>query len=173
MSTVSNFSSFVPGYNNLNVGLVYTKNVTGLSIYTTYYYRVRAAIPCGTSDNFNVTSLTTQFGIAIPGAEGTTIGTGNQNTIDIIAGCAEANRAARYCSDLVLSGYSDWYLPSKDELNQMYINKTVIGSFSGVYYWSSSEYPTTHAWEQAFNTGSQGHYDKGGDFLFARCVRSF
>jgi len=96
------------------------------------------------------------FGTLISGADGTALGTGNQNTIDIMAGCAEAGIAARLCGDLVLNGYSDWYLPSKDELNKLYINKVAIGGFASDGYWSSSEYVDGGAWDQFFDDGSQG-----------------
>jgi hypothetical protein len=46
--------------------------------------------------------------------------------------------AARKCDDLALNGYDDWFLPSKDELNQMYLQRSVIGGFHKCY-WSSSE----------------------------------
>ncbi len=76
------------------------------------------------------------------GAVGTAIGTGAQNTISIINGCSTAGIAARICDDLVLGGYSDWYLPSEDEINQLYINRMAIGGFTNpnyTSYWSSSE----------------------------------
>ncbi|MBK7214954.1 MAG: hypothetical protein IPH88_17025 [Bacteroidales bacterium] len=80
-------------------------------------------------------------GTEILGAYGEELGSGNQNTIDIMAGCAEPNIAARSCGDLVLNGYSDWYLPSFDELRILYGSWEEIG---GVYdssiYWSSTQY---------------------------------
>ena len=94
------------------------------------------------------------FGTEISGADGTAIGTGAQNTIDIINGCSTAGIAARICGDLVLGGYSDWYLPSKDELNKLYINRDAIGGFSISYYWSSTEGDFLHAWVQQFNDGA-------------------
>jgi len=59
VSTSSSFSSLVSGYNNLDVGNVLSKSVTGLSPGTTYYYRVRAYNSGGTSGNSNTISATT------------------------------------------------------------------------------------------------------------------
>ncbi len=60
VATNAGFSAFVPGYNDLNVGNVITYNVTGLTIGTTYFYRVRAVNPCQTSGNSgNITVTTT------------------------------------------------------------------------------------------------------------------
>ena len=66
------------------------------------------------------------------------IGTGSQNTFEIMVLCSTIGIAARLCGDLELGGYSDWYLPSKDELNQLYINRVAIGTFSDVNYWTST-----------------------------------
>ena len=112
------------------------------------------------------------YGTLISGADGTAIGTGAQNTIDIMNGCSEAGIAARLCGDLVLGGYSDWYLPSMDELNQLYINKDAIGGFAYDYYWSSTEFDYYYAWSQNFYDGYQGNYDKYYDFA-VRAVRAF
>jgi len=112
------------------------------------------------------------YGTAISGADGTAIGTGNQNTIDIMAGCATAGIAARICGDLVEGGYSDWYLPSKDELNQLYINRTAIGGFTTNDYWSSSENLAANAWKQNFSNGAQGDSAKD-DAAYVLAVRAF
>ena len=109
------------------------------------------------------------------GASDTAIGTGAQNTIDIDAqsGNVAATSAAVYCSELVSGGQSDWFLPSKDELNQMWANTAALNtSFSTGLYWSSTEPDATWAWTQYFNTGTQNVYNKGGTY-YVRPVRSF
>jgi hypothetical protein len=115
------------------------------------------------------------FGTLISGADGTSIGTGNQNTADIINGCGTAGIAARLCGDLVLNGYSDWYLPSKDELNKLYLNQTAIGGFSAAYYWSSSEHTSYNAWGQDFYYGYQDYngYGNKSNPNYVRAVRAF
>jgi hypothetical protein len=113
------------------------------------------------------------YGTAISGADGTAIGTGNQNTIDIMVGCSTAGIAARLCGDMELNGYSDWYLPSKDELDKLYLNRVAIGGFVDDYYWSSSESNADDAWVQNFSNGGQD----GGNFKLTsfrvRAVRAF
>ena len=116
------------------------------------------------------------YGYAVNGADGTAYGTGNQNTIDIMNSCATSGIAARLCADLVLGGYSDWYLPSLNELNKLYINKATIGGFADNeynYYWSSTENNSTHAWTVNFTDGSASNY--GGKYAtyFVRAVRTF
>ena len=102
----------------------------------------------------------------------TAIGTGQANTSTIVYRCGTAGIAARICDDLVLNGYSDWFLPSRDELNQMYLQKTLIGGFANNYYWSSSEYSADYAWFQEFGSGSQNYNDKYYT-LYVRAVRAF
>jgi len=112
-------------------------------------------------------------GATISGADGTAIGTGMQNTIDIEAGCSTSGTAADICANLILNGYSDWYLPSKDELNKLYLNKTAIGGFASAYYRSSSEYNNNNAWIQQFSNGYQNfNYFKIFTF-YVRAVRAF
>ena len=107
---------------------------------------------------------------------GTAIGTGQANTNAIVSGCLTAGIAARVCNDFVYySGgteYNDWFLPSQLELNEMYIQKTVIGGFSGSFYWSSSEYDASNAWTQDFSNGNQNSNSKAGT-AHVRAVRAF
>jgi hypothetical protein len=113
------------------------------------------------------------WGTSIPGADGTAIGTGLQNTIDIMNGCATAGIAARLCRGVTINGYSDWYLPSKDELNKLYLNRVAVGGFApSGFYWSSSEDSSNLVWAQYFLIDYQGKYDKYGT-LYVRAVRAF
>jgi hypothetical protein len=116
------------------------------------------------------------WGIPIAGADGTAIGTGAQNTIDIEAGCTSAGTAADICANLTLNGYSDWFLPSKDELNEMYLNigQGNIGGFSTTtFYWSSTEIDHSNAWGQGLTTGVQFSLLKSYWQIEVRAVRAF
>jgi len=86
-----------------------------------------------------------------------------------------ANLADAYTVTVNGVAYGDWFLPSKGELNQMYVNKVVIGGFSTDYYWSSSEYAGYYAWFQYFGYGAQGGYSKDGTYgsFYVRPVRAF
>ena len=110
----------------------------------------------------------------VTGATATAIGTGMSNTHKIVGSQREGNYAAKLCDDLILNGYSDWFLPSKDELDLMYKNLQLkgIGGFEQYYYWSSSEYDEIYAWYQYFASGGQNYYFKDLD-LRVRAVRAF
>ena len=112
------------------------------------------------------------FSAGLNGADGIAIGTGNQNTIDIMAGCGTAGIAARLCGDLVLGGYSDWYLPSKDELNKLYLNRVYIGGFTSNHYWTSSEIDGFYANYQDFANG-QFTYGDRRNTKYVRAIRAF
>mgnify|MGYP003851835853 CR=1 FL=1 len=110
----------------------------------------------------------------LTGADGLRLGTGNQNTIDIIAGCTTTGIAARLCGDLVQEGYSDWYLPSLGELQTMYsrLHLQGLGGFGGYWYWSSSQDNPYFAWGMNFGYGNVGSIGK--DYVTqVRAVRAF
>jgi hypothetical protein len=102
------------------------------------------------------------------------LGTGNANTDTIVSIQGPGSYAAQICYDLVLGGYSDWYLPSIDELNKLYINKEAIGGFANTNYWSSSmgNFGNDGAWYQSLSVGNQGGYNTAKK-IYVRAVRSF
>lgn len=101
------------------------------------------------------------------------IGTGIPNTKKILTSCRTgAHIAARLCSEAVIEGYSDWFLPSKEELNLLYENKEIIGGYQHGYYWSSSEVDAHFAWYQHFDFGFQDYLNKDFSYYF-RPIRAF
>ena len=107
-------------------------------------------------------------------AKATGLGAGKTNTDTIVSRQGEGSYAAKICADLVIDKYDDWYSPSKDELNKLYLSKDKIGGFvNGGTYWSSSmDAKIFYAWRQGFFSGSQTSNDKKS--LFAvRAVRWF
>ena len=106
-------------------------------------------------------------------------GAGKANTAIIIAnqGYGDgANYAARLCNEYWVTDdgvtYGDWYLPSKHELNLLYLQKDVVGNFEDDFYFSSFEYNLTYVWTQDFSDGFQGTNHKY-DTYYVRAVRAF
>jgi len=89
----------------------------------------------------------------------TSAGTGKANTQRIVPVLNQVNDdgAALLCTALNINGYTGWFLPSKDELNLMYVNLKVkgLGGFGNRYYWSSSSSSRGTAYIQNFNEGYQ------------------
>jgi TolB-like protein len=111
------------------------------------------------------------------GGTGTAVGTGKRNTELIVAflkRTGESGRTAQYCDELVMDGWDDWFLPSKDELDLMYKNLKAkgLGDFGDAWYRSSSEYSDTIAWVQYFSDGRQYDGAKYGTDR-VRAVRAF
>ena len=106
---------------------------------------------CGGDDSTDPTAEWGCYEYEVSGAEGTAIGAGEQNTADIVdpsTGCPDYN-AAGLANALVLGGQDDWFLPSKDELNEMHSQRTVIVGSVGTY-WSSSQDDGMYAWSHLF-----------------------
>ncbi|EAT60082.1 putative Ig domain-containing protein [Chlorobium ferrooxidans] len=94
---------------------------------------------------------------------GTGIGSGQGNTTAILAKwsvSAYPYTAAAMCDNYSNGGYADWFLPSKDELYQLYIQKSTVGGFASDGYWSSSNTSTITAWYLFFPTATQGGFSK-------------
>jgi len=106
---------------------------------------------------------------------GTAIGTGKNNTKRIVQMQGNGNYAAKLCDDLVLNGYDDWFLPSIDELNELYKNRLEIGGFdyTGIY-WTSSEGVNRNdiVYYQYFSSGNQSNNYKNATHR-VRAVRAF
>jgi len=115
-------------------------------------------------------------------ATGTAVGSGASNTTKIENTCTESGTAAELCANLNLNGHDDWYLPSKDELNKIYENKTTIDNIAalnggtaldtGSYYMSSTEASDAEAWVQSFVNGSPLQITKGFSDK-VRAIRTF
>ena len=116
------------------------------------------------------------FGTSISGADGTSIGTGLQNTLDIVAqNCQTENggiTAAQATLNYETEGYTDWFLPSKDELLEMYNSILNQGEFEDSSYWSSSENYEDFAWVVLFYDGEMDYHNKSGQTR-VRPIRSF
>jgi hypothetical protein len=97
------------------------------------------------------------------------IGYGQQNTNTILASLPiTANTAARACNETLLNGYSDWYLPSVNELSKIY---SIIPADTG-WYWSSSE--DINNTSMAYYTHNNSQYLNGKASLYnVRPFRSF
>lgn len=123
--------------------------------------------------------FTPDFSLA--GSSDTAFGKGNQNTVNIVNTCPEAGIAAKLCSNLVLGGYSDWYLPSLGEMKRLHQNQSAIG-YSVLpegFYWSSSEYDQFYIWFLPLCFGfsecgviNNSYYAKNRSYK-VRAVRSF
>ena len=110
---------------------------------------------------------------SISGTE-TAIGTGRKNTALILATDANAP-AAKACKDYQgPNNLTDWFLPSKDELNELYEGRSNVGNMGTNWYWSSSQNGNSYgnAWSQNFDNGYQSYYAKGNKY-YVRAVRAF
>jgi hypothetical protein len=108
---------------------------------------------------------------SIAGTSGTAIGTGKANTDAILFADANAP-AAKACADYNTADKDGWFLPSKDELKEMYKQKSKITGITTNYYWSSSEVRGDVAWGQGFLFGLRDGEYKSVEAR-VRSVRAF
>ena len=119
------------------------------------------------------------------------IGAGKKNTQLIVAKLTqlgEHDSAAQRCDDLVVNGFDDWFLPSRDELLALYkkskdsrlermfsrnFKPNRVGMFAGTGYWSSSQHSATGAWYQNFSGNGQKDVCFKDSTYKVRAIRAF
>jgi len=167
--------SFLDGDSDLAVGLYYQGGI----IFDINTQRTHGLI-CSSIDLDYNGNYETEWG-----CDGSYITSGNgadsesdgaANTSAIITDCLTAGIAARVCNDYSITvlgnTFNDWYLPSKNEIYILYSQKNNIANFQNSQYWSSTEYSSSYAWDQAFSNGSQDDRRKY-DAYRVRAVRAF
>jgi DUF1680 family protein len=121
------------------------------------------------------------FRTALTGARGKAVGTGRQNTADILAACADRGTAADLCANYVLNGVRGWFLPSTDELALMYRNLKVTGAgdfrdhemVDNCQYWTSTQQTADMADHIDFTDNGRLHYDDKDFPRRVRAIRAF
>ena len=113
-------------------------------------------------------------GTEINGADGVDIGTGAQNTLDILQDCNDPSSAAKICANLDLNGYQDWFQPSINEYGAMRTNlyESGFGNFDN-FYVSSSEYHAIDMYYISMIGGNQGSNHKDLNVYYLRASRAF
>jgi len=152
VSTNSSFSSFVSGYNNLNVGNVITKSVTGLNANTTYYYRVRV-YTCALSSNSSYSSCQTTTSCTTPNAP--TISTcSGANTNSFTANWSSVSGATKYYLDVSTNSSFSSFVSGYNNLDVgNVITKSVTGlSANTTYYYRVRVYTCALSANSSYST---------------------
>ena len=105
------------------------------------------------------------------GQNNTAIIIGNQASVD--GNQFAATMCNAYASTVSGITYGGWYLPSKFELNLLYLQKTLVGGFASTDYWSSTEQGNGGANNQHFGTGVQTVSSKSLATIRVRAIREF
>jgi hypothetical protein len=112
---------------------------------------------------------------SITNATGIDFGTAKSNTELINGAQAQADSAAQICADYEGGGYIDWYLPSIDEVYEIYLKiySFNTGGINSSSYWSSSETGENTAWIFNFNTGLASDNTSKNSEVYVRAIRYF
>lgn len=168
VATDSGFLSYVTGYIAKGVGNVVFAYVTGLNDNTTYYYRLRAYNTIGITTNSNIIAATT-LATVITDYDGnvyTSVVINNQEWL------VQNLKTTRYADGTPIdNGYSDWFLPSRDELiemrNELYLYS--VGGFTDTSYWTSTEANNSNATVLLMIGGLYSNPPKTGVFNVRAC----
>lgn len=136
--------------------------------YTAYYLEAASA---GMSNTPLAWVSGSHAGTDITGTE-TAIGTGRKNTALILA-MDSAAPAAYVCNIYSNNGRTDWFLPSREELLELYTNKNAVGMGSETgNFWSSSQQGVYYSWFVPFNIGVASNGLKS-DIYYVHAIRAF
>ncbi|MCL2443206.1 MAG: DUF1566 domain-containing protein [Treponema sp.] len=166
-------------------GFEVTSTTAAFTTYTAYYLEAAPANAVGGTGAQTSMMWTTRLSEPYPNVTGTlfTIGSGRNNTALIIAAEKAAYPSDTYiyaalaCDNYFVAGYetfNDWFLPSRNELNQLCLRQAYVGLSSSDRFWSSSQsqFNSSSAWHQNFASGWQDtHYKSFG--YDVRPVRAF
>lgn len=89
-----------------------------------------------------------------------------------LSGEADWDEAIEFCANDTSGGFTDWRLPSDEELNLLYLQKDTIGGFVRFSYWSATEYAGPFAFFQNFHSGQRDN-DFKDNTCYVRAIRSF
>jgi len=153
----------------------YTGATGSFAEYTAYYLEAAPANASGatmrwSNTNVLIPNLSQNDSDTIDWA----IGRGRLNTALIAAAHSAdtvANNAAKAAAAYSQGGKDDWFLPSREELNQMYIRRLHVGIITA-RFWSSSQSDPNFAWYQGFDNGFQYYYLSYSNFN-VRAIRAF
>jgi hypothetical protein len=113
-------------------------------------------------------------GLLLSGANGNDFFEGAQNTADILAECAESGIAAEIANNYSQNGYSDWYLPSPQEMIALHAQRAIVGGFNeSLIYWTSRQTSgiTSHGID--FSIGGDGVNRDRTETNVVRPIRTF
>lgn len=131
-------------------------------------WRYMEAAPSDQSSGIQWGGFGTMYGISA-----VAVGTGKDNTASIVIAIGTGT-AAYLCADLNIAGFTDWFLPSLDEIALMNVNlkQQGVGSFTTNNYWSSSETDASNSRTFDFSTNTPSNAGKSG-LNFVRAARRF
>ena len=125
------------------------------------------------SQTYKVNTFYAELGgyvIKTDGTHGVVVAMQDQGAAPWSDAKAMVNNASKH--DANGAKFNDWRLPTKDELNLIFMQKDSIGGFTDTYYWSSAEDDSNSAWNQDFDVGIQSSYYKTSTYG-VRAVRAF
>ena len=167
------------GKNGRPLGFTVTSTTSAFNAYTAYYLEAAPANAIGGTGSQTTMRWSTRTDSPFPNVIGTlqTIGSGRNNTALIIAAEKATYPSDTYiyaalaCDNYSNNGRNDWFLPSREELHQLYLQRSLFGITSG-WFWSSSQDGSGSAWLQYFDLGYQYDFDKFHN-RNVRAVRAF